>query len=131
MKKDILERKAEKIGVALSKQRTGEWQAYFINFHDACLKNVLINSCGMGEIEGKEVKTSVLRHIIDSVGPGKAVAFESMVEEVFKLDNEFKITYFKENQLYDGVITFKSGSINKDDTEYIEEIGEEVVISKL
>ncbi|QCK13355.1 hypothetical protein [Mangrovivirga cuniculi] len=131
MKKDILERKAEKIGVALSKQKTGDWTVYFINFHDTSLKNVLINSCGTGEIEGKEVKTSVLRHIIDSVGPNKAVAFESMVEEVFKLDNEFKITYFKDNQLYDGVITFESGSIKKDNTEFVAEIGQDVVLSRL
>ncbi|NMM49756.1 hypothetical protein [Marinigracilibium pacificum] len=131
MKKDIVEQKAEQIGIALSKQKTGEWRVYFINFHESELENVLINSCGKGVVKGKEVKTSVLRHIIDKIASHKAVAFETMVEEVFALENEFKITYFKNNRLFDGVISFKPGTIKKGKPEFIDEIGEEAIIIKL
>jgi hypothetical protein len=78
MKKDIPEYKVEELAIAIL-PRTDEaliedemWDVYLLNLKEAPIENVLINSRGYGELEGEQMRTTILRHFFNEVGPLEA-----------------------------------------------------------
>ena len=95
------------------------WYVYLVNDSDFNLDSVMVVSKAFGTIDGEMKKTSLLRHAFMQV-PGVSVVKVEMVEKsVLQLNNEFMITYFIGNTLYDKKFIFRSQSITPD---YVEEV---------
>ena len=71
MKEDINFDPVEGVTIAISPEinelAATIWNVYLINQNNVYLDNVLISSKGYGEHEGQEIKTSVLRHMLEQV----------------------------------------------------------------
>ncbi len=113
MKKDIHIPKVEDVFVAVVQEqhpeyKTDDWNAYIINNKDVDLDTVLIASKGYSE----EKITPVMRHTIKLLPARSYAKIEFMQEEVLKLNNEFKVTFFLDNQLFDKTYKFRKNTIN-------------------
>lgn len=132
MKKDIIRPESEKVSLAIAQEQNTlgfyEWNAYLLNENDVTLTNVIINSFGEGLIDEEKRKTSTLRHLIQELTPDSVAKIETLQENVFVLDNIFKVTYFIENTLYEINFTFKANTINEDNLLYISEIDKKGII---
>ncbi len=132
MKKDIIRPQAEKVSLAIAKERNtlgfDEWNVYLLNENDFDIENVIINSFGEGIINGEIKKTSTLRRLIEILEANSVAKIESIQEELFALDNIFKITYFADNVLYEIDFNFKANTIIEENLLYISEIDKKGVI---
>lgn len=105
MRKDIDMPKVAgiKICVAKSINKLGEseWGVYLINNNLIALENVMIVSKGY-ESKGKDARqTSTLRHVIEKVEEQSFAKVESITPDVFSFYNEFWVSYYILNELFD------------------------------
>jgi hypothetical protein len=115
MKKDILHPLVEGISIAAvleSENPEGRnWKVYLLNQRNEAIDTVLIAAKGYGNLNGKELKTSTLRHALGTVEAHTAVAVELIDESVFGLANEYWVSYYIHNILYDKKFVFMPESI--------------------
>ena len=118
MKEDIKIPKVENIAVAvvkeLNEEKTTEiYNVYLINLKKNIIKNTLVSSKGYGrnEMTGEEIKTSVLRHFIGDLDGKSFVKIEPIIEEVFGINNEYRVSFFENNTLFDKKYIFLAESI--------------------
>jgi hypothetical protein len=118
MRKDIDIPKVENVGVAIGLEKIGpdgpEYGVWLLNQNDFDLKDVLVASSGFGEKDGTEVKTSVLRHFLDDVGAKSHTKIETIVPDVFGLNNQYRVTYYVNKVIYDKKFTFLPHTIRED-----------------
>ena len=113
MKKDIYIPKVENVHVAVVYEyndiyKSNDWNAYIINDKEVDLEMVLIVTRGYSETK----ETSTMRHKLDKL-PAKSFAkIELMQEAVLQLNNEFKVTFFENNTLFDKTYLFRKNTIN-------------------
>lgn len=89
--------------------KTMDWNAYIINNKVVPIEMVLIVSKGYDNAK----KTSIMRHKIENL-PAKSYAkIELLQDDVLALNNEFKVTFFEDNKMYDKAFLFKKNSIHK------------------
>lgn len=105
MKKDIEmpEVAGVKICIAKNINEKGEsdWGVYFINNNLIELENVMIVSKGY-ESKSKDARqTSTLRHMIEKIEEQSVAKVESITPEVFSFYNEFWVSYYILNELFD------------------------------
>jgi hypothetical protein len=115
MKKDIPNLKVEDIAIAIVPPDLPSdeemWDVYLINLKEGPISNVLINSRGYGEIEGEKMRTSILRHFFEEIGPLEAVKIEPIQTRLFGLNNEYWISFVYDDYMYDKKYVFVHGSI--------------------
>lgn len=99
-----------------------QWDVYLVNKNLIELDTVMITSKGYGEIEGKEKETSVLRHVIGRVEEQSYARIEPIQPELFQLNNEYWVSYFILNQVFDKKFVFVPDSIQKENLQYIPEL---------
>ena len=114
MKKDIQIPEVKDVYVAIVKQfndiyKTYDWNAFIINNKDIALDMVLIVSKGYDE----KRETSVMRHKLEKLPPKSYAQIELMQEEVLALNNEFKVTFFEGNQMFDKTYLFRKNTISE------------------
>ena len=114
MKKDIQIPKVEDVFVAVVQEqhpeyKTHDWNAYIINNKDVDLETVLIMSKGYSE----EKITPIMRHTIQLLPARSYAKIEFMQNDVLKLNNEFKVTFFEGNQMLDKTYLFRKNTINE------------------
>jgi hypothetical protein len=80
---------------------------------DEKLEGVLVTSTGYGQINEEKVKTSTLRHFLDEVEPKSYVKIEPIVEEVFGVNNEYWLSFYLNNKMYDKRYVFLAESISE------------------
>jgi len=113
MKKDIDIPKVEGVYVAVVYEfnkiyKTNDWTAYIINDKAVDLEIVLIVTTGYS----KDKATSTFRKKLDKL-PAKSYAkIELMQEELFALNNQFKVSFFEGNKMYDKIYLFRKNTIN-------------------
>ena len=104
MKKDIdfPEVAGVKMAIAKSVNELGEsdWGVYIINTNLIELENVMIVSKGY-EDQADGRKTSTLRHMIEKLGANSFAKVESIDPAVFSFTNEFWVSYYIINELFD------------------------------
>jgi len=114
MKKDIEIPKVEGVYMAVVQEyneiyKTDDWNAYIINDKNVDLEMVLIVSRGYDA----ERETSLMRHKLAKL-PAKSFAkAEWLQEDVFALNNEFRVTFFEGGKMYDKKFIFRKNTINK------------------
>ena len=95
------------------------WYVHLVNDSDFQLDGVIVVSKAFGTIDGEMKKTSLLRHAFVEVPPVSVVKVELLEKSVLVLNNEFMVTFFIGNTLFDKKYTFKAHSIHED---YVEEV---------
>ncbi|MCB0470056.1 MAG: hypothetical protein KDC51_05595, partial [Flavobacteriaceae bacterium] len=114
MKKDIQIPKVEQVYVAVVHEyneiyNTQDWNAYIINDKDVELDMLLIVSKGYSQ----DQETSTMRHKLEKLPPKSYAKIELLQDDVLALNNEFKVTFFEGNQLFDKTYLFRKNSINE------------------
>lgn len=127
MKKDILFPKVQGISIAvirkLNEAEHAEWQVVFINDNEHDLENVIVVSRGYGEIEGESRQSSVLRHVFGKVKAKDNVVIEPIDPSVFVLNNEYWVSYYVDNEIFDKRFTFVPDTIREDNLTKIQSLG--------
>jgi hypothetical protein len=124
MKKDIIIPEVENVFLAAVQEWSDDfmekvWYVYLVNDSDFNLDSVMVVSKAFGTIDGEMKKTSLLRHAFVEV-PAVSVAKIEMIEKsVLVLNNEFMLTFFIGDKLYDKKFIFKANSIKEEATEEV------------
>lgn len=95
------------------------WYIYLINDSDFDIDSVMVVSKAFGTIDGEMKKTSLLRHAFMQVPAVSAIKVELLENSLIQLNNEFMLTYFIGNTLYDKKFTFKANSVSTTNTEEV------------
>lgn len=115
MKADLPENIVEDVAIAVAlvseTPEVKNWTVYLVNFKNEPITNVLITSKGYGEKDGKQVKTSLLRHFIGDVAAQSHAGVEAIDPAVFGLTNEYWLSYYIGNTIYDKKFIFLPESI--------------------
>lgn len=119
MKKDINPPKVEDVAVAIVQEENelGQlvWNVYLINQRNETIENVLVSSKGyITDVAGKETKTSTLRHAIGNVESKDFAMIEPIMENVFALHNEYWVSFFLNNEMYDKKYIFLAETIKEE-----------------
>ncbi len=117
MLKDIPQLIVENIIVAIVHESNVEgelvWNAYLINLYDQEISNVLVSSKGYGSFDGREVKTSVLRHHIGNIDAKEYAKIETILDNLFGLNNEFWVSFYLGKNIYDKKYIFLPETISE------------------
>lgn len=124
MKSDIIIPKVENVFLAAIQEWNDDfmdnvWNVYLINDSDFKLDSVMVVSKAFGTVNGEMKKTSLLRHAFMEIPSVSAVKIEMIETSVLALNNEFMVTYFIGNTLYDKKFTFRTNTINEHATEEV------------
>ena len=125
MKKDIDFHPVTGVKLAIAKEEKEgkeEWAVYIINNNLIELNTLMITSRGYGTISGEIRKTSVLRHMIEELGAQCIAKVEPIDPALFGLNNEFWVSYFILDQVFDKKFIFVKGSMHHENISYIPEI---------
>jgi hypothetical protein len=83
------------------------WNVYLVNDSDFNLESVMVVSQASGTLDGEMKKTSLLRHAFVEIPAVSTVKVEMIEKSVVQLNNEFMVTYFIGNTLYDKKFIFR------------------------
>ena len=124
MKSDITIPQVENVFLAAVQEWSDDfmekvWYIYLVNDSDFNLDSVMVVSKAFGTIDGEMKKTSLLRHAFVEIPAVSVVKVEMVEKSVLALNNEFMVTYFIGNTLYDKKYIFKAHSIHED---FLEEV---------
>lgn len=133
MKEDIIIPKVENVFLAAIQEWNDDfmdnvWNVYLVNDSDFDLDSVMVVSKAFGTIDGEMKKTSLLRHAFTQVPTVSVVKVEMIEKSVLALNNEFMVTYFIGNTLYDKKFTFRKNMINERATEEVPHIWKNGVV---
>lgn len=117
MKKDIPQYRVEDIAIAVVPRASDVeeelWDTYLINLKEEPITTVLVNSRGYGEIDGEKMRTTILRHFFEEIGPLRVVQIEPIQTKLFDLTNEYWVSFVYNDYMYDKKYVFVKGSISK------------------
>ncbi|OIQ41364.1 MAG: hypothetical protein BM563_01385 [Bacteroidetes bacterium MedPE-SWsnd-G1] len=124
MKKDIQIPEVTNVFMAVVKEyndiyKTDDWNVYIINNKQVAIEMVLIVSHGYDD---KDV-TSKMRHKVEKLPANSFAKVELIQPELFKLNNEFKVSFFLDNQLQEKNFTFKKNSLKESALRVVKELG--------
>lgn len=133
MKKDIAIPEVKNIFMAAIREWSDDfldkvWNVYLINDSDDDVHDVMVVSKAFGTIDGEMRKTSLLRHALVELPAVSAVKIEMVENSVLALHNEFMLTYFIGQQLYDKKFIFRANSISETAVEDVPVLFKEGVV---
>ena len=131
MKEDIKFPEVSGVMLAIARKPAGDefqWHAYIININNYDLKNLLVVSKGYSAPEAPKQNTSILRHSIEVLKSQSYAVIEPLDPQVFKLFNEFWISYYYNQEIYDKRFIFTPDSINEEHLVNIEALELEGVL---
>jgi hypothetical protein len=132
MKKDINIEPVTGVNLAIARQKNTaggyDWHVYIINKNLIALDTVLIVSKGYGEIEGEVKKTSILRHAIQNLEEQSIAKVEAIDPSVFGLTNEYWVSYYILDKIFDKKFVFLPHTISEPHIRYIPELDLEGVL---
>ncbi|WP_062057281.1 hypothetical protein [Aquimarina longa] len=114
MKKDIEIPIVKNVYIAVIKEWDEEflaknWNSYIVNDRDTSIEMVLVVTKGYDENR----KTSLLRHGIGTIEAKSSAKIEMIQEELLSMNNEFVVTFFADDKLYDKSYLFRRHTINE------------------
>ncbi len=113
MKKDIEIPKVQGVYIAIVNEynpdyKTTDWNAYIINDKPTDLDMVLIVSQGYS----KDKITATFRKKIEVLPKKSYAKIELMQDDLFAINNSFKVSFFQGNKMFDKTYVFPKNSIN-------------------
>ena len=124
MKKDIVIPEVENVFIAVVQEWSDDfmekvWYAYLVNDSDFQLDGVMVVSKAFGTLDGEMKKTSILRHAFAEIPEVSVAKIELIDKSLLALNNEFMVTFFIGNTLYDKKFIFKANSIQETNQEEV------------
>jgi hypothetical protein len=126
MKEELLGPKVENVGVAviqsINEEKEKEYTVYLISLRDDIMEGIIVASTGYGEntVTGEKIKTSTLRHGIEVLLPNEIAKIEPIMPDVFGLSNEYWVSFWVEDVLYDKRFVFPAESLIEENFKYLE-----------
>ena len=114
MKKDIEIPVAKDVYVAMIREWNKEfldkdWNAYIINDRTTPIEMTMVVSKGYD----KDRKSSTMRHGIGDMQPKSFRKIEVVQEDVLGLNNEFFVTFYADNKLYEKRFVFEKNTVKE------------------
>lgn len=134
MREELKGPKVENVGVAViettNELNQKEYNVYLLNLRDDIMEGIIITSKGYGENPntGERVKTSTLRHSLEVLLPNEAAKIEPIMEEVLGLSNEYWVSFWINDIMYDKKFVFLAESISEMNMKDIPLLGEKGVM---
>ena len=131
MRKDIEIPAVENVYIVAVKEWdkdfTGQqWNIYFVNNRKDKIDTVLVVSRG----ESNDKKTSTLRHGLGNLDSKTSAKVELISEAVLGFTNEYLVTFFAENKLFERKFTFGPNSISEEKIIEIPALEKEGIFAK-
>ncbi len=134
MKKDIPQHKVEDVAIAVVPRENDLddelWDSYIINLRENPIQGVLINSKGYGELNGEQIKTTVLRHFFEEISGNTYLQIEPIQTKLFDITNEYWVSFKYQDYMYDKKYVFVKGSLSKINFTEIPLIGRKGIMIK-
>ncbi|MBU2020235.1 MAG: hypothetical protein KJ941_11375 [Bacteroidetes bacterium] len=117
MREELLGPKVENVAVAiipeLDEDNHLQHYVYLINYREDIMEGIIITSVGYGNNAntGEKVKTSTLRHCIEVLLPNEAAKVEPIMEDLFGLSNEYWVSFWVNDVMYDKKFVFLAETI--------------------
>lgn len=128
MREELLGPKVENVGVAVVEEM-GEnnekiYTVYLANFRDDIMEGIIITSKGYGQNAntGEKVSTSTLRHCIEVMLPNEVAKIEPIMPEVFGLSNEYWVSFWINDVMYDKKFVFPAETIQPKNIKFIPQL---------
>lgn len=132
MIKDIKKPEVKNVTLAAVREKNilqqNEWKVYLINNNTEAIENTLVASTGYGEKDGETQRTSTLRHFLQTVPPKGTTLIEPIDTNVFHLNNEYWVSYYIGQEIYDKRFVFVPDSIREENLIFIKELNAEGVL---
>lgn len=133
MKDELKGPKVEKVSVAIVEmmvKNEKSYYAYLLNLREDIMEGIIVSSTGYGQNTktGDRIKTSTLRHSIEVLLPNEAARIEPIMPEVFGLSNEYWVSFWVNEVMYDKRFVFPAESISEKNMQMIEILGQKGVI---
>ncbi len=137
MIKDIPQLKVQDLAIAIvpredfaphPEEEADLWDVYVLNFKGEAIQNVLINSRGYGELQGEQMRTTILRHFFNEIEANQACFVEPIQTRLFDIANEYWVSFSYDGYMYDKKYVFVRGSINAEHFTYIPLLGKRGVM---
>lgn len=117
MKSDIKPPIVTDIAVAIVHEKGEDgalvWNSYLLNMKNETIEGVLVSTKGYGKKEKETVKTSMLRHFLDTMEPNSFVKIEPIVDDLVGLSNEFWVSFYLNKVMHDKKYVFMAESIKE------------------
>ncbi len=131
MRKDIEISMAKKVHIAAVKEwdkdfTAQHWNIYLVNDRDDEISTVLVLSRGKSD----DRKTSTLRHGLGNLSSKTATKVEFIPIEVLGFTNEYLVTFFAENKLFERKFIFEPNSISEENVIEIPILESEGILAK-
>ncbi len=134
MREELLGPKVENVAVAVvqgkNEDNETEYNVYLLNLREDIMEGIIITSKGYGQNAntGEKIQTSILRHCIELMLPNEAAKIEPIVEEVFGLSNEYWVSFWVNDVMYDKKFVFLAETICEKNIKPIPILGAKGVI---
>jgi hypothetical protein len=134
MRDELKGPKADNVGIAvvetINHENEKEYNVYLLNLREDIMEGIIIASKGYGTnpTTGEKLKTSTLRHSLEVLLPNEAAKVEPIMPDVFGLSNEFWVSFWINDDMYDKKFVFVPGSIAEDNMKEIPVLGERGVL---
>ncbi len=124
MKKDIIIPEVENVFMAVVQEWSDDfmekvWYAYLVNDSDFQLDGVMVVSKAFGTLDGEMKKTTTLRHAFAEIPEVSVAKIELIDKSLLALNNEFMVTFFIGNTLFDKKFIFKANFIKEENQEEV------------
>ena len=131
MKKDIIIPVVKDVNVAIIHEFNKEfldkeWNAYVLNNRAEPIEMVLIVSKGYDD----DKLTSTMRHSIASLEGNSYAKVEMLQEDVLQLNNEFFVTFFADNKLFEKRFIFEKNTVTEANLTTIPLIEKDGILAK-
>lgn len=135
MKDELKGPKVENVSVAIVEvlvENEKVYYAYLLNLREDIMEGIIVSTTGYGENAqtGQKIKTSTLRHCIELLLPNEAAKIEPIMPEVFGLSNEYWVSFWVNDVMYDKRFVFPTESICSENMQMIKILGHKGVIIK-
>jgi hypothetical protein len=128
MKEGLLGPTVENVGFAVVEETVENekiYNVYLLNMRQDIMEGIIVTSTGYGENvnTGERVRTSTLRHCLEVLLPGEVAKIEPIMEDVFGLANEYWISFWVEDVMYDKKYVFLPETVSSAKMKLIPQLG--------
>jgi len=123
--------KVEGIEIAVLLEDEGaEYSVFLRNGKEDIIEGIIITSVGYGEdpSTGEKIRTSTLRHSLEVMLPKEIAKIELIVPEVFGLYNEYWVSFWIEEQLFDKKFLFLPDAIQPEKLKLLPDFGRKGIL---
>jgi hypothetical protein len=106
-----------------------QWEVVLVNKSTFSLKNILVTASGYGlNADGQKTQTSTLRHFFDDLDPTQNLPIEYIDPSVFHLNNEYWVSFWIDEKLYDRRFLFVPESIADHHLVFVEQLAKKAIL---